>query len=71
MEAPLKNRGFALRFDCAKARIHTGSWTATLFCFLCELRTDSIECRFDAGLFARHDFEAALHGNVWRFDLNY
>jgi hypothetical protein len=36
-----------------------------------ELSADAIECCFDAGLFARHNFEATLHGNIRRFDLNY
>jgi hypothetical protein len=38
---------------------------------LSKLGADAIERSFDAGLFARHDFEATLHSNIWRLDLNY
>jgi hypothetical protein len=30
-----------------------------------ELGTDAIEGGFDAGLFVRYDFEAALHSHIW------
>jgi hypothetical protein len=70
MKAPLKN-GLGLSFNSPKSRVHARSGTAALLCFLSQLRTDTIESRFDASLFARHNFEATLYGGIRRFDLNY